>query len=336
MSKSINYWIINNPYHINDIELYNSKYEGENCFIAIEHRKITFDKSDKVYYFQNFKGFYWFIINLFKLRIRLKKIGIREIDRIFVFNGQEQTNNILLSIIAKKYCNNIIIVDDGSSGYQFYLTDPVYSNRFSDIVRKLFFKFFGVKYDVMRACNLYYLCLHRSYVKKIIFPYLVSYEGSIEVECFQRKFDNEITLNEKHAVFISQPFYLCDPGYLSFDSYTEMLEKILRILCAKYEKVFLKLHPNDHPSLSSLLSLKAIPNFELIEGEHIFEKIIHNLAVKNLISFNSNALLTSFGSNHETIWLYKLVSEQCTIDFKYLNYIVPNNNGKIIEQFTQI
>ena len=169
MSKSINYLIINNPYHINDIELYNSKYEGENCFIAIEHRKITFDKSDKVYYFQNFKGFYWFIINLFKLRIRLKKIGIREIDRIFVFNGQEQTNNILLSIIAKKYCNNIIIVDDGSSGYQFYLTDPVYSNRFSDIVRKLFFKFFGVKYDVMRACNLYYLCLHRSYVKKIIF-----------------------------------------------------------------------------------------------------------------------------------------------------------------------
>lgn len=336
MSKPRNYWIVNNPYHINDIHLYNSKYEGKNYFIAIEHRKITFDKSDQVYYFEKFKGFFWFIINFLKVRLRVKKMGIRDADRVFVFNGQEHTNNILLSIIASKYCSNIIVVDDGSTGYQFYLTEPLYSQRFSDSVKKFLFECFGVRYDVMKACNLHYLCLHHTYVKKIIFPYSVSYQGNMQIECFQRKFDNEITLNKERAVFISQPFYRSDPGYLSFDSYVELLEKVLWILSEKYQKVFLKLHPNDHPSLGSLISVKAIPNIKLIEGEHIFEKIIPDLAVKTLISFNSNALLTSFGSNYQTIWLYKLVSEQCTIDFEYLNYIVPENNGIIIEQLAQI
>lgn len=336
MSKPINFWIVNNPYHINDIGLYNSRYSGENYFIAIEHRKIPFNHTSKVYYFEKFKGFFWFLLNYFKFRDRVKKIGIKKTDRIFVFNGQEQTNNILLSIIESKYCKNIIIVDDGSTGYQFYLTEPKYSLRLRDTIRKLFYGLFGVRYDVVLACNLYYLCIHNSYVKIIIFPYKVSYEGHIEVQCFSRKFKNSVTLNEKHAIFLSQPFYLADPGYLSIKSYTSLLVKILRVLSLKYEKVFLKFHPNDCTELISQISNKAIPNIELLDGKYIFENILNELSAKCIISFNSNALLTSFGSNRTTIWYYKFLSQQCKNDFEYLDNIILENNGIIIEEFEQI
>jgi hypothetical protein len=336
MSKPINYWIVNNPYHINDIDLYNSRYEGKNIFIAIEHRKIPFDKSQQVYFFKKYKGFFWFLVSYFKLLKGVKKMAIRKIDRIFIFNGQEHTNNILLSFIVKKYCNNIIIVDDGSTGYQFYLSAPVFSKKISDTIKLFLFRIFGVSYDVKKVDNLYYNCINSKFVKKIIFPYFVSHEGDIEVECFQKKFDNRKILNGRHAIFLSQPFYLADPGCLTFNAYLELLEKILWLLSKKYEKVFLKLHPNEHSILFELISNKAIPNIEIIEGGFIFEKIIDDLAVKYLISFNSNALLSALGSNHETIWLYKLLPKQYAITCAYLNRIISQNNGKIIEDLTEL
>jgi Alpha-2,8-polysialyltransferase (POLYST) len=336
MNNPVNFWIVNNPYHIYDVGLYNSKYAGENRFIAIEHRKILFPELAQVHYFEQYGGIVWFLLNYFSIKARVRKLGIRNTDRLFVFNGQEHTNNILLSLIARKYCRNIFIVDDGSSGYQFYLAKTVYSERLSDCLKQHFFSVFGVKYDVMIACKLYYLCLHRSFVKTILFPYNVAYDGKINVQCFNRKFETELLLNEHQAIFLSQPVYMSDPGYLSFNDYAVLLTKIMRLLAARYEKVYLKLHPNDNPELLYRITGENIPHIEIIEGGPILEHLLSDLTVKNLISFNSNALLTSFGSKRKTIWLYKFISEQCRLDFEYLDHIVPMNNGIVIEHFEQI
>lgn len=329
-----NIWIVNHPYHLNDINNYNQKYPGNNRYIYIPHRKIEFKAKEDIIVIERFKD----VISLYKLhnliKESLKNFDIKDYDRIFVFNGQELMNNIVLSYIARKFCKNIMVIDDGTSGYQFYIEKPQKSDRWLDKLKVLIFKaFFRIKLIITKIGDLYYYTLHPDFVSHIIFPYKIKHNNALEVECIlppkiQTSFD------EKSIVFLSQPFYLPDPGYLTYDEYVTLLDNILIKLADKYSIIYFKPHPNDSIDLVNRLQRNQSVNF--ITTEKTFEEFIKENHSEYIYSFNSNALLFSHRYSRKTVWLYKLVSENCAKDFEYLDNIIPVNDGSIVNNFAEL
>jgi hypothetical protein len=336
LAKPKNFWIVNNPYHLNDIELFNTKYQGDNFFISIIHRPINFKGNVDVTYIKRYNGCFSFFLNFLSLRNKIHKLDIKSSDRIFLFNGQELMNNVVLSVIYKKYSKNIFLVDDGSSTYIFYLGKVEKSSKISHRIKKSLLSFFiGVEVNYTYACKLHYISLHEKYVKKILFPYKIFYNGPIEVESFERKFYNLDNSDGTTTIFLSQPFYLKDPGYISYEDYVKLLNTILERLKRRYRIVYFKSHPNDYIELESHISnedKKVVFLNKIVP----FEDIFRGFSFSTLYSFNSNSLLYSFGSGKTTIWLFNLISEQCKSDFSYLNYVVSINGGKIINQIDEL
>lgn len=336
MENLKNIWIVNNPYHLNDIELFNSKYGGDNIYISIIHRPIKFKEGTSVLHIKRYDGFFRFFMNWLGLKNKIRKIGINSCDRIFVFNGQELMNNVILSIIHKDYSKNIILVDDGSSSFMFYLKKVEKSTKISHRMNKFILNFlFGTKLDFVYVSKLFYLNLHEKFVKKILYPYKHSYNGPIEVEIIERKFINLDNSDDDKTIFLSQPFYLVDPGYLSYEGYVKLVNSILERLKKRYSIIYFKSHPNDFYHLEGHI-FNEDKKVVFLNRTILFEDILHNYSSSTLYSFNSNALLYSFGSGKTTIWLYNLVSEQCKLDFSYLSQIVPINGGKVVSHIDEL
>jgi hypothetical protein len=328
---SSNIWIINQPYHLSNISLYNTQFPGKNKFIVIKHREIYFKNDEEYISLTRYINVLHFIVSFKKIKEELKKVSIKKTDRIFVFNGQELVNNFVLSHIAKRFSKNIYIVDDGSSVYKFYLTKLDSSKRIIDFIKMKFLNLF-FKVDLVLACNLRYYNLHSNFVKNIIFPYRVNYSGSLNVKsviCNDKIITN---LDENSIVFLSQPFYLPDPGYLTEDDYAKLLNIILQGLTNNFKTVYFKLHPNDSTTLIEKLNCEGV---ELLDQIFDFESYLLNNNSKFIISFNSNSLLECFQTNKTTVWLFELLSDQCRYDFQYLENIIKPNGGINIENWMQ-
>lgn len=329
-----NIWIVNHPYHLNDIDVFAEKFPGKNRYIYIAHRGVEFDDSDEVLLINRYQNPLNLSKSIKSMRKSLMSFGIDEFDRIFVFNGQELMNNAVLSFIHGELSKKIIVVDDGTSGYQFYLENPPQSNRWLDKLKILIFQMvFGIKLSIRHIGDLYYYALHPDFVNHLIFPYKIMYNGALKVECI---LPPKITqdYDKESIVFLSQPFYLPDPGYLTYDEYIILLDKILKKLADKYSLIYFKPHPNDSSDLMNRLHPNS--SIKFITSEKNFEEFIEKNHSQYIYSFNSNALLFSLRYGRKTVWLYKLISERCSKDFEYLDNIVSANEGKTVNALAEL
>ena len=330
-----NIWIVNNPYHLNDIVCFNKVYPGVNRYIYIPHRVIDFKNSDFVTIerYDNFR-------NLFFKNKEMKKILaefiINREDRIFVFNGQELMNNAVVSFVYKKYCKNIYVVDDGSTGILFYLDKSTHIViGVYDFVKIFLFRILhGIKLTITKfELNVSYYSLHKSFVKHLIFPYRVNHSTKLCVECILNNFTYfDCKFDDNSMIFVSQPFYLDDPGYLSYEDYIILLDKILNKLSQKSKIIYFISHPNDYKDLQTRLKINY--NVQFVSLNITFETLLIENFSATIYGFNSNALLYSLGKGRKTVWLYKILP--LNVFSNYLDDTILLNNGIIIDDLNNL
>jgi hypothetical protein len=330
-NSSSNIWIVNNSYHLNNVRDINTKYPGLNRFIYIPHRDINFGNNDFIQ-INPYGSFYSLFGANRKMKLLISKFHININDRIFVFNGQELMNNAVLTYIFRKYCKNIIVVDDGTTGINFYLYkgNHKYIGIYSYIKIGLFRIIHRVKLTMTRLNSNYYYSLHNVFVKHIIFPFKVNYHGKIKVEnIFLDKKYKGYNPNSNSAIFLSQPLYLDDPGYISINNYIILIDKILDKLVKNLDVVYFKPHPNDKLEITE--SINKNDKIRILNSSVIVEEYYNNISFGVVYSFNSNGILQLLSSEVKTIWLYKLLkSQQLDSDFYFMEDLIVLNNGELV------
>jgi hypothetical protein len=172
--------------------------------------------------------------------------------------------------------------------------------------------------------------LHDVFVKHIIFPYRVNYHGKIKVECIlSEQKNNGYNPNSNSAIFLSQPFYLDDPGYISINNYIILIDKILDKLVKNLEVVYFKPHPNDNLEIAE--SISKNDKIRILNSSVNVEEYYNNISFGVVYSFNSNGILQLLSSGVKTIWLYKLLkSQQLDSDFDFMEDLIVLNNGELV------
>ncbi len=272
-------------------------------------------------------------IRTIKQHFLLKKIFNFKPDDILLILTEYQINNAYLAKIMKKSGGQIFLLDEGIG---FYLNNHYFHEKNITIEDKFFLLIFNLIFLIFLLPikakkgqeGRMFVTIHDNLINKFFSSLQINVERKIKTVQYKRIHKikkNKQKKNNKTAVYLASNFEC----YGLKNEEKEIARKAINYLAATFDKVYIKVHPQDASLKNDLFlfysSLKK-KNIHIISNSLTSNQAINKINPSLIVGTFSSSLVDAFISGYNVIFLYQLLPkikelELCSLILNDFNYI---------------
>jgi len=307
------YYIINNDFHVENIKNHIQIKDVKACtIIRIPYSLKNSCKSisDKIITIQTpFRNRwkFWNPFQFYKTKRIINNISFTKHDKIIFLTEFDPINQYIV-YRAKKEGAEINLLEEGISFYYLYIFKNKDAYDFRSVF-KLYYLRYIIGFRFLRYVSvgkLIWLQMPDRYIDTMLLYFNVCVQRDVNIEVIPNNYKKIDGLNERSAVFLSQPLY---ESYLTLSEYINILIDNIKVISLDYNCFYFKFHPRDSNEFKALITTK-LSNSNIIFSDNItLEDFFLEHKPSTAFSFFSDALFKLRQKGVKVRFLYKNIPE---------------------------